>query len=154
MHLGIKIKLITIIKYFNDFVNYDNHSKFSTQFSFFKKNSCCFWVAKFRQLIQFFTEELLDFQLLDSNSTIDLSWWWEWHAICTGGHDMWCDGILHSQKLWVYLSAAAVHSSRRGLCTICSENKWTRVESLASSHKSRVTQFESLMSSHLSSRLY
>ena len=64
--------MIRIIKYFNDFVNYDNHSIFSTQFSFFKKNSCCFWVAKFCQLIQFFTEELLDFQLLDSTSTIDL----------------------------------------------------------------------------------
>ena len=42
---------------------------------------CCFWVAKFRQLnLQYvydyvhppFTDELLDFQLLDSNSTIDL----------------------------------------------------------------------------------
>ena len=66
---------------------------------------------------------------------------------------MTCDGILHSQKLWVYLSAAAVHSSR-GLCKICSENKWTRVESLALSHSSRVTQFESLMLSYLSPRVY
>ena len=119
---------------------------------------CCFWVAKFRQLnLQYvyvhppFTDELLEISI----ARLKL-----YYRPLDDGNDtrfaqgvMTCDGILHSQKLWVYLSAAAVHSSR-GLCKICSENKWTRVESLALSHSSRVTQFESLMLSYLSPRVY
>ena len=51
---------------------------------------------------------------------------------------MTCDGILHSQKLWVYLSAAAVHSSRSVL----------KISGLELSHLLWVTQVESLNLSH------
>ena len=89
-----------------------------------------------------FTQELLDFQLLDSNSTIDLSWWWEWHAICTGGHDMWCDGILHSQKLWVYLLLQCTAAAK-----VCVQSV-LKISGLELSHLLQVTKVESLNLSH------
>ena len=121
---------------------------------------CCFWVAKFRQLNLQYVYTICTSTFYRRATRFSIARLKLYYRPLDDGNDtrfaqgvMTCDGILHSQKLWVYLSAAAVHSSR-GLCKICSENKWTRVESLALSHSSRVTQFESLMLSYLSPRVY